>query len=495
MSEKKEKNARCPDLEFAQAISAANGNNQFMHRGPFKMFCSENNGLQQISVYEWVKNHWSMMNDLQGKLLVSDWLQKDSYFAGQISDKKCSLIWDYARTMLTKSNCAVIGTEQDLNSVGEIVFPTINHYLVLKNGKFMIEKPNPNYHMRYVIQLDLSPYILDHETEYAPSIEIPHDCYFERFIRGAFPEQAVERVVQEFVGAAFFKTSFQKCLWLYGGGSNGKSTLLDLIKHIIPNGYRAGDLGRLHGDFDLHSLMDAAIIGVPEVEDSKLPEGRLKSLISGDEIPVNRKNKDVINHRFLAKWFICSNNIPHFNDKSDGWFRRFVWVKVENKISDSNQIINIKDLIIKKDMLCFFDWVLMGALSIAKRGHIVGDAEMPLSLQICKQQLRWQNNSVAQWFEISGLRVTVSESEYASRADIYGRYRDFCAQELMKEAIGVEKFWNEMERLNNMKGQHIISVQKMALKKRSYYSNLTFLPVNQSVLDIVLELDGVANAE
>jgi len=438
-----ENSKRTPDDLFSEDFRSG-------RLGYFKMFgsYSASEGFNPVGVYKWEKNHWVIFNDFSGKSLVATWLRERPSLKSKLSDRNLTWIYSLAKTDLMMDHTAIISSDSDIGKLDKnsIVFPTINHYIVLKNGEFFVEKPNKDYNLRYVINIDLKPF--EHtfnDGKYNPSLESTTN-YFNKYICGAFPDISVRSLVQEFVGAAFFKTSFQKCLWLYGNGSNGKSTLLDIIQHVVPGGYKSTDLGQIGGEFNLHPLLGASIIGVPEVEDCKINEARLKSLISGDEIPVNRKGQSILSHRFTAKWFICSNNIPHFNDRTDGFFRRFVWIEVKNKISDKDKDVRIKEKIIGEDMHCFFDWTLLGALRIENRGHIVYDEDYPDEIKKTKAELRFQNNSVAQWLDICGVRVTDNVELYTPRSEIIKKYHDFCSEELHQSGLGPEKFWGELKR-------------------------------------------------
>jgi len=276
-----------------------------------------------------------------------------------------------------------------------------------------------------------------------------------------FPDPEVRAVVQEFFASAFFETSFQKCLWLIGPGSNGKSTLNKILQKVVPS-FRATSFKALKGEFALHNLMPATAIGISEViEGSTIEEDIFKQLVGGDEMSVNRKNKDIINHRFLAKFFMAVNVFPHIKDTTNGFWRRSTVVEVNNSLSDDAMILDYENQIVSSSasMICLLDWIIEGALRIIARGNIIPDSEMPKSIQDTKTRLRYKNNSVAQWLDCVELRFCEDGEEYMSKASLLSSYQEFCYEVLGgKQPMGEERFWENIRlklNINELKASNL----------------------------------------
>lgn len=464
---------RNPDKEFTDQILAATFFKPFKDEikrnpnledevviqpttGPFVMFGCEGRGTQKLGVYVWMVNHWEYFDDDAGKCLAIRWLERDEYFSLSSNDLLGAQLWKYAKSKLTYSYSVLLNTKKEMNDINFAVVPTLKHYIILQNGYFKIVDPHPKYNMRFVLDIELNEkdftVIENIGKVYLPNKNISQYNYFTDYIQDAFPEKSVEEVVQEFVGGIFFKKCFQRAIWIYGMGSNGKSTLLDLMAAISPNGgYKSANFARLGNEFSLSNLIDCSIIGVSEVEDSgRLPEDIIKQLISADDIQVNRKNQSHINIRFNAKLFVCSNNIPPFHDRSNGWYRRWIWIKINKCIQDEKQNSNLVNDIITKDFRSFLDWFLIGAMRIQNRGRFISNAELPDSLLEIKNRFQLSNNSVAQWIETVDIRMTNKDSEvnseWTDRAVIQDMYIKFCKETIKREALGDRTFWTEIER-------------------------------------------------
>lgn len=463
----------------AFALALINGDVETeLNTGPFKLFATKDKeGLSILNIYSWKENCWKIFNELEGSRLVRKWLRLHPAFEDRLNDKSLKSIWSFAVGELLEAVVAIVSYDEDPDCLKKVVLPTTSHYLHFRNNRLEVELPNKDLNLRYSINNVLNKdKFVNHENdvkEYVPST-FSENNYFNNYIKTAFPDEGVAEVVQEFVGAAFFKTSFNRCLWICGEPGSGKSTILKCLEKITES-YAAADFNKLQGTFDLANLVDATIIGVSEVEmiDGKsMPEGLLKTIMSGDKFPINDKYKKIVSASILGKWFVCSNDIPHINDKSGGFFRRFVWIYIRSKIEEKLKIHKYEDKIVGEDMECFFDWALIGALRVVARGKMLEDCDLPESLRTIKKELRYKNNSIAQWVDEKGVQITSSTNHRHSKClDVYKSYDDFCSENGLPK-IGNERFWSIMKSwmISGKKQQY-----DRTRKNSGWYINLEFV--------------------
>ena len=65
-----------------------------------------------------------------------------------------------------------------------------------------------------------------------------HVLIFKNFLDQILPEKELQAIIAEYFGSIFISKKvmkFEKALFLYGSGSNGKSVLFDIIKALIGN--------------------------------------------------------------------------------------------------------------------------------------------------------------------------------------------------------------------------------------------------------------------
>ncbi|MHB8391980.1 MAG: DUF5906 domain-containing protein [Acidobacteriaceae bacterium] len=146
-------------------------------------------------------------------------------------------------------------------------------------------------------------------------------------------DPAVRAYLQEYIGYTFLPDCrFQNAQFWLGSGSNGKTTLAEIIE-TLHGKTTAMDLGNLSG-FGLVGLIGASLALVDEVP-MRLDEQRLKSLLSGGLTMIDRKYRDPLSFRPSAKWIILGNVLPAISDQTHGFWRRMKIVPFNTRISDT----------------------------------------------------------------------------------------------------------------------------------------------------------------
>src|SRR5450756_468891 len=109
--------------------------------------------------------------------------------------------------------------------------------------------------------------------------------------------------IRDRYGAAFFLT---------GGGKNGKSTYLDMVKYLLGRAnYSALSLKSLDDRFKTAELFGKLAnirddIGKAFIDDNST----FKNLATGNTINVERKNEDPFDFDPYAKLFFSANDMP-----------------------------------------------------------------------------------------------------------------------------------------------------------------------------------------
>ena len=133
-------------------------------------------------------------------------------------------------------------------------------------------------------------------------------------------------VLQEFMGLTLFPNQMrhEKFLITVGHGANGKSTILRVWEQMLgPQNVTHAPVDALGGEFRLHEMMGKlANIANDMRRMEKMEEGRLKELVSGEPLQVNRKFKSPLTMVPTARLIFATNELPPINDKSDGIWRR-----------------------------------------------------------------------------------------------------------------------------------------------------------------------------
>lgn len=381
--------------------------------------------------YRWGEHCWEYVHIEEGRSMAAKWL--DTCHPDKASSSKAEQAWNFACDRLRLEKTVTIHSCQ-LN-----IIPTLSGYLsLLEDGSIEVLKPDPVYGVDYVIEAELSHAATG--SYYTPK-PVPDESLFGRYLRDSLPDEEIRAVVQELCAQTLLPSNYGIAGWFYGQGANGKGVLMEVVEAIHRQSCRLR-LDNLAQRFALESLIGASLVLVDEVANEKMAEEIFKSLITGNGIDIDRKNeKPLRSYRSRAKWIIASNTVPHIRDKSDGVWRRIVFVNWRSQIAERNRVVDLDQRIIKSELHIVLDWLLMGAVRIVKRGRFLSEDEMPEIIRASKREMRLESDSVRAW--VDDEEVHHAPTVWTPNDDIYKSYADWCAG-AQRTPLGVEMFWKSI---------------------------------------------------
>jgi len=125
----------------------------------------------------------------------------------------------------------------------------------------------------------------------------------------------------------------QKFFIITGVGGSGKSTFLNIIKQIFNNDFASLSLSDLGCDFKLATGINKRLICSDELAADDLNNAALKTIISGQEMPINPKFATPYKAKFQSSFIFCCNRPPRLNICDSGIMRRVVYYGMEKKIT------------------------------------------------------------------------------------------------------------------------------------------------------------------
>ena len=136
-------------------------------------------------------------------------------------------------------------------------------------------------------------------------------------------------VLQEFFGWCLVDDlRLEKFLMLVGEGGNGKSTILDVLQAMIGHDNCSHLSLNNIGEHSMRASMQDKLVNISSDMSrvSKTDEGILKMLVSGDLIATDRKYKSAIMMKPTAKLVFACNELPGIADRSNGIWRRAIFM-------------------------------------------------------------------------------------------------------------------------------------------------------------------------
>ena len=269
------------------------------------------------------------------------------------------------------------------------------------------------------------------------------DEYFHTATNG---KKNIEQLLYEAIGYSMLKTNeLQKAFLLIGGGRNGKSTFLDLVKEILgkenttaisfkdlANTFRASSmnnkLASLAGDISAQPLTDSDLV---------------KSIISGEDIMVEQKYKDAHAKALFATLFFAANKLPRTPDQSYGFYRRFTIIPF---IADLTNVTRVDGLQFKQRLLSqdSLDYAAYKAVQAIHRVlNTTKEFTTPIEVVDMMEQYKIDNSSILSWLHES-YDGDIEKIKKLSLDKAYTDYKAYCVASL-RHALNQSNFTNNIK--------------------------------------------------
>lgn len=233
---------------------------------------------------------------------------------------------------------------------------------------------------------------------YDPSATCPR---FDRFLSEIFEgdEDAEDKAqtVLEMMGYSLLQSCrLEKFVILIGKGSNGKSVLLEVVRHLVgPDQASAVEPARLSEGFQRAHLRGKLVNIVPELPvGAKLADGAMKAFASGDPVNGEFKGRDSFEFVPYATFWSGTNHMPHTRDLSHGMFRKALILQFNRKFGADEREIGLAEKL-RAELPGILVKALHALGAALDRGYITS----PASSQAALQQWRTESDQVAMFIE------------------------------------------------------------------------------------------------
>jgi len=227
-------------------------------------------------------------------------------------------------------------------------------------------------------------------ADYNPAATCPN---FEAFLETIQPDPEVRGYLQRWFGLTItgIKTE-QKLAFFFGGGRNGKSTLVDTIARImadygttIPIETLTGTEQRKGSDAtpDLVRLPGARMARASEPEQGqRMKEALIKALTGGEAIMIRRMQQEFVEIVPEFKLTISGNHKPEIRGADDGIWRRVMLVPFDVQIAEADVDEGLTEkLWAERDGI--FAWMVQGCLD-----YLAGGLRQPDAVRAATEEYR-----------------------------------------------------------------------------------------------------------
>jgi len=372
---------------------------------------------KQRAVYETAQyltqnHHFLTLDDTEEVLYYNDGIYK---YGGEIVIKReVEEIW----SSLAKKHDVneIIGHIQRMTYCSRKEFDRDKYKIAVENGildvlEGKLEEFSPE--KKHLIKI---PVFFD------PDIDCPK---IKKFVSEIVAEEDVP-LIQEMFGYCLLKNyRYNIAFMLLGGGENGKSTLLKLLRKFLgdENVVPASLQELCHDPFAKAELYQKLANIHADLPANPLKQtGNFKMLTGEDRIRGNKKHKEPFNFDNYAKLIFSANELPKTWDMSHAFFRRWIIINFPNVFEgDKKDPAILEKITTREELSGLLNWALEGLQ------RIIENKGFSFSKTREEVEKEWV-------LRTDSLRAFVDtcikyDPEYAiEKDDFYQKYCEFCEE-------------------------------------------------------------------
>jgi P4 family phage/plasmid primase-like protien len=262
-------------------------------------------------------------------------------------------------------------------------------------------------------------------------------------------EEGHTDAIQEYVGYCLEVGAMpiHRALLLVGGGANGKSTFLHVVRELLgEDNITSTELQTLANEKDAVADFYGALANVDDdLSSRKLGKGvgMFKKLIAGDKVRGRRLYEDAFEFEATGKHLYAANEVPDVSndvdDEDEAFWRRWLLVEFPNHYPRGERDPELRDRWTTDEALsAVLKWAVDGRRRLLEQGYFTGEYGSAF-----EKRDRWKSwgDSLDEF-----LNEHVEHDEDADNVSTgyaYNRYKAWC-RENSKDAVGQRKFTTKL---------------------------------------------------
>jgi P4 family phage/plasmid primase-like protien len=256
-------------------------------------------------------------------------------------------------------------------------------------------------------------------------------------------QQEMIGFLQRTAGYSLTGSTVEHCLFLlWGSGRNGKSTFLEVLRHIIGTYGKSASMATfLEQQYegipnDLAALAGARFVTAVETQDSKrLDESKIKQITGGDTVTARFLHKEFFQYRPQFKIWLATNHKPVIRGTDEGIWRRIKLVPFNVYIPDGKKDEKLTEKLIS-EASGILNWLLEGLVDYRRDG-----LQDPEEVTKATDEYRAEEDWVARFLQSE----TVEDKNGAIPArSFYNRYKNW-ADDARERTLSERKFAEAMK--------------------------------------------------
>ena len=262
-------------------------------------------------------------------------------------------------------------------------------YIVLANGVYAWQDQELLPHSPKYGAITKLPVVFDAEAE-CPN--------FDRYLSEVVPDDTLDLVWEVIGYLCMFGNPKQIAVILQGPGGNGKSTLLNVLQHLLgARNISALSLRQMTEDrFALAGLVGKTANLAGDIDSKYLADSsRFKQVVGGDLIEVERKFGQPFQFKPYAVPVFSANEFWKTGDTTHGYWRRWMPIPFPYPVQGTRQL---DEADLYAEVAGIFNRAMIGLRTLMARGRF----DEPGSVRELREKFEAAADVLADWFDEDG---------------------------------------------------------------------------------------------
>ena len=352
------------------------------------------------------------------------------------------------------------------------------------NGKWEFDNQDITNFNQFLIKIPTDN--IDETEKYENIVLVPEKQELERFINLLWPDPEIREWALANYATAFMPQSFEKIIFNYGQGRDGKSTvatlLSNILKHLSSSFYLndndkfamanfPGKTLMVDNDFDANQTLTLDVI---------------KHKTTKGSVEVENKNKDKKTIYNRTTLMVNSNFLPKFNDISNATERRLNIVLFENSMEtnpddDWFTLSETEELLQNKNFQYLFVVRCLQAFANLYNEQN-GEIRKPKKIEEITKEVCEKNNMIYSFLYQKDIVASLKTWGELNLTTLYDTYSLWCCENSIQQKQAKRNFNQSVQivLLNKFK----IRTNKIEIKKHDVFEvkliDIDFKPVAEA---------------
>lgn len=351
-------------------------------------------------------------------------IYKDGYYSLNLKEIESEMITQISRLGAAKRKEVL----QYLELICENQTRSSAAYMCFSNGIYNIDDE--------VVVKYSSEYIITNKINWDYDPDAYHEITDKTLDKLACHDTNIRLLLEEIIGYCFYtRNELGKAFILTGDGSNGKSTFLTMVKHLIGiENMSSLDIKELTERFKNSQLAGKLVnIGDDIGEEFIVDTSVFRKLVTGERMTVEMKGKDPFQFNNYAKFLFSANKIPRMRDPTGAVKRRMVIIPFDAKFSPDDEDYDpyIIDKLLSEGSMKYLIKIGMEGLR-----RVLKNKKFTESKKVQEQIREYElsNNPILGFFE----EIELSEILNEPTKSIFQRYTAYCNDNNLQPMASVE---------------------------------------------------------